>query len=190
VECSAVPGSGRLELTGNLGEVMKESCHAAVSYIRSRTASLGIDPEFYKNTDIHLHFPEGAVPKDGPSAGAAICLCVVSALTNRPVRCDVAMTGEITLRGRVLPIGGIQEKSMGALRSGIHEILLPEGNVSDLEEVDENVRNAVTYRAVSHMDQVLEIALCPLPENAEYSGEEISMVMPEQRGREGTRVGV
>ena len=190
VECSAVPGSGRLELTGNLGEVMKESCHAAVSYIRSRTASLGIDPEFYKNTDIHLHFPEGAVPKDGPSAGAAICLCVVSALTNRPVRCDVAMTGEITLRGRVLPIGGIQEKSMGALRSGIHEILLPEGNVSDLEEVDENVRNAVTYRAVSHMDQVLEIALCPLPENAEYSEEEISMVMPEQRGREGTRVGV
>ena len=164
VECAVVPGTGRLELTGNLGSVMKESCQAAVTYIRSRTAALGIDPEFHKNTDIHLHFPEGAVPKDGPSAGAAICLCVVSALTNRPVRSDVAMTGEITLRGRVLPIGGIQEKAMAALRNGIHEVLLPEGNVPELDEIDPNVRNAVQFTAVSHMDEVLEKALRPLPE--------------------------
>ena len=142
------------------------SCRAAVTYIRSRTSELGIDPDFHKNTDIHLHFPEGAVPKDGPSAGAAICLCVVSALTNRPVRCDVAMTGEITLRGRVLPIGGIQEKTMAALRNGIHEVLLPEGNVSDLAEMDPNVRNAVNFTAVSHMDQVLEKALCPAEKEA------------------------
>ena len=161
VECAVVPGSGRLELTGNLGSVMKESCQAAVTYIRSRTAQLGIDPDFHKNFDIHLHFPEGAVPKDGPSAGAAICLCVVSALTNRPVRCDVAMTGEITLRGRVLAIGGIQEKTMAALRNGIHEVLLPEANLSDLDEIDPNVRNAVNFTAVSHMDQVLEKALLP-----------------------------
>ena len=164
VECSVVPGSGKLELTGNLGDVMKESCQAAVTYIRSRTSELGIDPDFHKNTDIHLHFPEGAVPKDGPSAGAAICLCVVSALTNRPVRADIAMTGEITLRGRVLPIGGIQEKTMAALRAGIHEVLLPEDNVSDLAEMDPNVRNAVNFTAVSHMDQVLKKALRPAEE--------------------------
>ena len=166
VECAVVPGSGRLELTGNLGDVMKESCHAAVTYIRSRTTELGIDPDFHKKTDIHLHFPEGAVPKDGPSAGAAICLCVVSALTDRPVRCDIAMTGEITLRGRVLPIGGIQEKAMAALRIGIHEVLLPEGNVSDLAEMDPRVRDALTFTPVSHMDEVLEKALRPAKEKS------------------------
>ena len=148
---------------------MKESCQAAVTYIRSRTSALGIDPDFHKNTDIHLHFPEGAVPKDGPSAGAAICLCVVSALTNRAVRSDVAMTGEITLRGRVLPIGGIQEKTMAALRNGIHEVLLPEGNVPDLEEIDPDVRSAVNFTAISHMDQVLEKALLPREEKAPES---------------------
>ena len=169
VECAVVPGTGHLELTGNLGSVMKESCQAAVTYIRSRTSALGIDPDFHKNTDIHLHFPEGAVPKDGPSAGAAICLCVVSALTNRAVRSDVAMTGEITLRGRVLPIGGIQEKTMAALRNGIHEVLLPEGNVPDLEEIDPDVRSAVNFTAISHMDQVLEKALLPREEKAPES---------------------
>ena len=161
VECSVVPGSGKLELTGNLGSVMKESCQAAVTYIRSRTEELGIDPEFYKKTDIHLHFPEGAVPKDGPSAGAAICLSVVSALTNRPVRSDVAMTGEITLRGRILPIGGVQEKTMAALRADIRNVLLPEDNLSDLSEIDPNVRNALNFTGISHMDQVLAEALCP-----------------------------
>ena len=175
VECSVIPGTGRLELTGNLGSVMKESCQAAVTYIRSRTAALGIDPDFHKTMDIHLHFPEGAVPKDGPSAGAAICLCVVSALTNRPVRADVAMTGEITLRGRVLPIGGIQEKTMAALRNGIHEVLLPSDNVADLDEIDPDVRNAVNFTAISHMDQVLEKALLPL---SEKTTEEPTFVVP------------
>ena len=187
VECAVVPGSGRLELTGNLGAVMKESCQAAVTYIRSRTGALGIDPEFHKNTDIHLHFPEGAVPKDGPSAGAAICLCVVSALTNRPVRSDVAMTGEITLRGRVLPIGGIQKKTMAALRNGIHEVLLPEANVPDLEEIDPDVRNAVNFTAISHMDQVLQKALLPL---SEKTPEETVFAVPptEKPGAAGTYI--
>lgn len=181
VECSVVPGSGKLELTGNLGDVMKESCQAAVAYIRSRTAALGIDPDFYKNTDIHLHFPEGAVPKDGPSAGVAITLCVVSALTNTPVRRDIAMTGEITLRGRVLPIGGIQEKTMGALRAGIHEILLPEDNLTDLMEMDPIIRSAANFTAVSHMDQVLDLALCGQPKERTPSG--IPTVIPAE-GRE------
>ncbi len=179
VECSVIPGTGRLELTGNLGNVMKESCQAALTYIRSRTASLGIDPDFYKHTDIHLHFPEGAVPKDGPSAGAAICLCVVSALTNRPVRSDVAMTGEITLQGRVLPIGGLQEKTMAALRNDIHEVLIPKGNVPDVEEIDANVRNAVHFTAVSHMDQVLEMALRPLEIPSEEQGDPSTLILPE-----------
>ena len=186
VECAVVPGTGRLELTGNLGAVMKESCQAAVTYIRSRTAQLGIDPEFYKNVDIHLHFPEGAVPKDGPSAGAAICLCVVSALTNRPVRCDVAMTGEITLRGRILAIGGIQEKTMAALRNGIHEVLLPEANLSDLEEIDPNVRNAVHFTALTHMDQVLEKALLP----AEQTVSEATVIPPVPGGDKPVSAGV
>ena len=161
VECAAVSGTGKLQLTGNLGDVMKESCQAALSYIRSRWDVLGLEKDFYEKTDIHLHFPEGAVPKDGPSAGIAVCLCMISALTGRYVRSDVAMTGEITLRGRVLPIGGIQEKSMGAIRAGIHEILLPLDNLPDLAEVDENVRSAVNYIAVSHMDEVVERALLP-----------------------------
>ena len=185
VECSAVPGTGKLELTGNLGSVMKESCHAAVTYIRSRTGSLGIDPDFYKNTDIHLHFPEGAVPKDGPSAGAAICLCVVSALTGRAVRSDVAMTGEITLTGRVLAIGGIQEKSMAALRNGIPHVLLPEDNVPDLDEIDPNVKNALEFTAVSHMDQVLEEALRPAPEKTALTQEQKSDALPREESARG-----
>ena len=183
VECSAIPGSGKLELTGNLGSVMKESCQAAVTYIRSRCTRLGIDPDFYKNTDIHLHFPEGAIPKDGPSAGIAICLCVVSALTGLPVRSDVAMTGEVTLRGRVLPIGGLREKSMGALRFGIHEVLLPEGNVPDLSEIDPAVRAALNFTAVSHMDEVLEVALC-----REQSGEGKLILPPESKSGEGAQI--
>ncbi len=159
VECTALSGSGKVELTGNLGDVMKESCHAAISYIRSRARLLGIDPEFYKNTDIHIHFPEGAVPKDGPSAGCAITLCVVSALSGIPVRRDVCMTGEITLRGRVLPIGGLREKTMAALRADIHEVLIPEGNVSDLEEIDQNVRSQLHFTPVSHLDTVINVAL-------------------------------
>ena len=189
VECAVVPGNGKLELTGNLGAVMKESCQAAVTYIRSRTAQLGIDPEFYKNLDIHLHFPEGAVPKDGPSAGAAICLCVVSALTNRPVRHDVAMTGEITLRGRILAIGGIQEKTMAALRNGIHQVLLPQANLSDLEEIDPNVRNAVNFTALTHMDQVLEAALVSAEQAVPAAKLTTPAVGAENPASSGVRIG-
>ncbi len=159
VEVNVLPGNGKLELTGNLGDVMKESAKAAVSYIRSRTESLGIDPDFYKNKDIHIHFPEGAIPKDGPSAGITIAVAVVSALTGIPVRSSVAMTGEISLRGRVLPIGGLREKTMAALRNGIQTVILPKDNEPDLEEIDQNVRKALHFEPVEHMDGVLPLAL-------------------------------
>jgi len=177
VECSVVPGTGKLELTGNLGNVMKESCQAAVTYIRSRAHQLGIDPDFYKNKDIHLHFPEGAVPKDGPSAGAAICLCVVSAITGIPVRSDIAMTGEISLRGRIMPIGGLREKTMAALRADIHNVLIPADNVSDLAEVDDGVKSALNITAVSHMDAVLDMALCRVDSCKEETIPHTGMIM-------------
>ena len=159
VEVNVVPGSGKVELTGNLGDVMKESAHAALSYIRSRAQQLGIEADFYKTQDIHVHFPEGAVPKDGPSAGVTITTAMVSALTGIPVRQDVAMTGEVTLRGRVLPIGGLREKTMAALRNGIRTVILPEDNVSDLEEIDQTVRGALHFVPASQVDQVLAAAL-------------------------------
>ena len=166
VECAVLPGTGALELTGNLGNVMKESARAALSYIRSRAGKLGIDPEFHKNTDVHIHFPEGAVPKDGPSAGVAICLCIISALTCAPVSRDIAMTGEITLRGRVLPIGGLREKTMAALRAGIHQVIVPTANESDLFELDPAVRDALNFTTADHMDKVLETALRPALQGA------------------------
>ena len=138
---------------------MKESAHIAVSYIRSRCGVLGIDPDFYKTKDIHIHFPEGAVPKDGPSAGAAIATCVVSALTGAPVRGDVAMTGEISLRGRILPIGGLKEKTMAALRAGIHTVIIPRENEKDLEEIDQTVRRALNFITADQADAVLRAAL-------------------------------
>lgn len=159
VEVSVVDGSGRLELTGNLGDVMKESAHAAVTYIRSRASVLGIDPDFYKNKDIHIHFPEGAVPKDGPSAGITVCIALISALTGTPVRHDVAMTGEITLRGRVLPIGGLREKTMAAYRNGVRTVIIPSENTSDLEEIDQTVRRGLHFVPMDHVDKVLDVAL-------------------------------
>ncbi len=159
VEVSVLDGSGKLELTGNLGEVMKESAHAAVSYIRSRAAKLGIDPDFYKNRDIHIHFPEGAVPKDGPSAGIAIAIAVISALLGAPVRRDLAMTGEITLRGRILAIGGLKEKTMAALRSGVKTVIIPAENEPDLDEIDQTVRRALNFVTADHIDNILDIAL-------------------------------
>ncbi len=159
VEVNVVPGSGKLELTGNLGEVMKESAQAAMSFIRSRCRQLGIDENFYKEKDIHVHFPEGAVPKDGPSAGITITTAIVSALTGTAVRPGLAMTGEVTLRGRVLPIGGLKEKTMAALRSGIKTVILPADNEKDLEEIDQTVRAALTFIPVESADQVLAAAL-------------------------------
>lgn len=162
VEVNVMEGTGKLELTGNLGDVMKESAHAAVSCIRSRAGQLGIDPEFYKNKDIHIHFPEGAVPKDGPSAGVAITTAVVSALTGRKVRSDVAMTGEVTLRGRVLAIGGLKEKTMAAKRNGIRTVLIPKENVRDLAEIDPVVRESLRFVSAEMVDTVLAEALYPV----------------------------
>ena len=159
VEVNVMDGSGKLELTGNLGDVMKESAHAALSYIRANAAKLGIPADFYKTKDIHVHFPEGAVPKDGPSAGVTVCTALVSALTGATVRRDVAMTGEISLRGRVMAIGGLKEKTMAALRHGISTVIIPKDNERDLEEIDQTVRKSLNFVVASHIETVLETAL-------------------------------
>jgi ATP-dependent Lon protease len=166
VEVNVMEGSGKLELTGNLGDVMKESAHAALSYIRANAEKLGVAPDFYKTKDIHVHFPEGAVPKDGPSAGITVCTAIVSALTGTSVRSDVAMTGEISLRGRVMAIGGLKEKTMAALRHGIHTVIIPQDNLRDLEEIDPVVRQALHFVPAQTMDTVLETALNPKMESA------------------------
>ena len=162
VEVNVMDGNGKLELTGNLGDVMKESVHAALSYIRANAAQLNISSDFYKTKDIHVHFPEGAVPKDGPSAGITVCTAIVSALTGRTVRRDIAMTGEISLRGRVLPIGGLKEKTMAALRHGITTVIIPKDNERDLEEIDPTVRKALNFITAQSADTVLNAALNPL----------------------------
>ena len=159
VEVAVVDGSGKLELTGNLGNVMKESCQAAMTCIRSRAGKLGIEADFYKTKDIHIHFPEGAIPKDGPSAGVTVCTAIVSALTGTPVRRDIAMTGEISLRGRVLPIGGLKEKTMAAMRNGVGTVIIPADNEPDLEEIDPTVRKALNFVLADKVDTVLETAL-------------------------------
>ncbi len=157
VEAAVVNGTGKVELTGNLGDVMKESARAAVTYIRSRAEMLGIDPEFYKTKDIHIHFPEAAVPKDGPSAGITMCIALISALSGRAVRSDIAMTGEISLRGRVMAIGGLREKTMAALRAGVKTVIIPRDNEADLHEIDPLVREQLNFAPVEHADQVLEL---------------------------------
>ena len=159
VEAGVMDGSGKLELTGNLGDVMKESAHAAMSYIRANAGKLGIAPDFYKTKDIHVHFPEGAVPKDGPSAGVTVCTAIVSALTGVSVRRDVAMTGEISLRGRVMRIGGLREKTMAALRHGIRTVIIPADNERDLEEIDQTVRRQLNFITAQSVDTVLDAAL-------------------------------
>ena len=159
VEVNVMEGSGKLELTGNLGDVMKESAQAAFSCLRSRADALGIEKDFYKNRDIHVHFPEGAVPKDGPSAGIAMATAMLSALTDRKIKAGVAMTGEITLRGRVLPIGGLKEKTMAAKRYGIHTVLIPKDNEPDLYEVDDEVKKNLTFLPMQNLTQVLNAAL-------------------------------
>ena len=159
VEVSAMPGKGNLILTGKLGEVMRESAQAAMSYVRSRSRDFGLPDDFHEHQDLHVHIPEGALPKEGPSAGISIGTALISALCGRPVRCDVAMTGEITLRGRILPVGGIKEKVLGAHRAGIANVILPQENEKDLEEVPAEVRRKMTYILVEHMDEVLATAL-------------------------------
>ena len=159
VEVNVMDGSGKLDLTGNLGDVMKESVHAALSYIRANVNELGVVADFYKTKDIHVHFPEGAVPKDGPSAGITVCTAIVSALTGLSVRRDVAMTGEISIRGRVLPIGGLKEKTMAAMRHGIRTVIIPKDNEKDLEQIDQTVRNALNFVSASDIKTVLNTAM-------------------------------
>lgn len=159
IEVTVLPGSGKLTLTGKLGDVMKESAQAAFSYTRSKAEELGIDPAFHEKSDIHIHVPEGAIPKDGPSAGITMATALISALTNRQVSREVAMTGEITLRGRVLPIGGLKEKSLAAHRAGIRKVLLPKDNERDLIDIPESIKNEMEFVPVSHMDEVLRHAL-------------------------------
>ena len=159
VEVNTPVGTGKLKVTGNLGDVMKESAQAAVSYIRSRADRLSIDPDFYKTHDIHIHFPEGAIPKDGPSAGITMCIAVISALCNVPVRRDIAMTGEITLRGRIMRIGGLKEKTMAAFRAGVKTVIIPTENEPDLEEIDQTVREALNFITTDNIDSILDIVM-------------------------------
>jgi ATP-dependent Lon protease len=158
-EATFMEGKGRLTLTGKLGDVMQESAQAAMAYIRSRSHAFGLPKDFYRNIDIHVHVPEGAIPKDGPSAGITICNSIVSALTKIPVRCDVTMTGEITLRGKVLPIGGVKEKLLAAHRMGLRTVLLPKDNEKDLADIPQEILASLTVHFVENMDEVLQIAL-------------------------------
>ena len=182
VEVNVMDGSGKLELTGNLGDVMKESAQAALSCLRSRAETLGIDPDFYKTKDIHVHFPEGAVPKDGPSAGIAMATALLSALTNRKIKAGIAMTGEVTLRGRVLPIGGLKEKTMAAKRYGIHTVLIPKDNARDLEEIDQTVRAALRFVPVETVDQVFAEVFCP--SRVETKADAIPAFLPVENSKE------
>jgi ATP-dependent Lon protease len=163
VEVSVVAGRGKLALTGTLGDVMKESASAALSYTRSRASALGVEREFHKTRDLHIHIPAGATPKDGPSAGIAIAAAVVSALTGVPVRGDVAMTGEVTLRGRVLPIGGLKEKTVAAHRYGIRHVIIPQGNAREIEDLPQEVQLGIVFHPVRTMDEVLAFALRAQP---------------------------
>ena len=168
IESVLLPGKGNVKQTGKLGDVMQESVQAAYSYIRSRAVQFGIKPPFFDKRDIHIHVPEGATPKDGPSAGIAMATSIVSAITGIPIRRDIAMTGEITLRGRVLPIGGLKEKLLAALRAGIKTVIIPQDNEKDLIEIPDNVKKGLAIIPVSHVDEVIERALVRKPEPIDW----------------------
>jgi ATP-dependent Lon protease len=168
IEATSMPGKGRMTVTGNLRDVMKESISAAASYVRSRAAAFGIEPPQFDRRDIHVHVPEGATPKDGPSAGVAMVTAIVSVMTGIPVRRDVAMTGEITLRGRVLPIGGLKEKLLAAARGGMKTVLIPEENAKDLVEISDTIKKGLEIVPVTRMDEVLKRALVRQPEAIEW----------------------
>src|SRR6185436_16319785 len=176
IEATQMPGKGRMTVTGNLKDVMKESISAAASYVRSRAIEFGVKPPQFDKRDIHVHVPEGATPKDGPSAGIAMASAIVSVITGIPVRRDVAMTGEVTLRGRVLPIGGLKEKLLAALRGGIKKVLIPEENAKDLVDIPASVKNGLEIVPVARMDQELGHALVRKPEPIEWE----ERVLPEK----------
>jgi ATP-dependent Lon protease len=193
IEAVAVPGKGKAVFTGRLGDVMQESIQAAMTVVRSRAAALGIEPEFYEKRDIHIHVPEGATPKDGPSAGVGMCTALVSSLTGIPVHADVAMTGEITLRGEVLPIGGLKEKLLAAHRGGISRVVIPEENKRDLKEIPKNIKQDLEIIPVKWIDQVIEIALQhvpePLPAKDESPTENVAPKAKAEKGKKNTRIG-
>jgi len=171
IETAIIPGKGKFTYTGQLGDVMQESIQAATTVVRSRAEALGVDENFYQKFDVHIHVPEGATPKDGPSAGVGMCTSLVSALTKVPVRADVAMTGEITLRGEVLPIGGLKEKLLAAHRGGITTVIIPHENERDLVEIPKNIKKDLDIRPVRWIDEVLDVALAQVPKPGLHKGE-------------------
>jgi ATP-dependent Lon protease len=184
IEALIMPGRGKLTVTGKLGDVMQESAQAAVSYVRSRAQNLMIDEKFYRKYDIHIHIPEGAIPKDGPSAGISMCTSLVSALAKRPVHRDIAMTGEITLRGRVLPVGGLKEKIIAAHRGGIKKILIPKENEKDLKDVPKSISKQVEIIPVEHMDEVLSHSLILDEGESLFKKVDISLeITPDDSGK-------
>jgi ATP-dependent Lon protease len=181
-----MPGKGKLHVTGKLGDVMQESAQAAMSYVRSRSKTWGLDDEFYATLDVHIHVPEGAMPKDGPSAGITMATALVSAFTKIPIRNNIAMTGEITLRGRVLPIGGLKEKSLAAHRAEIFDVIIPAENEKDLEEIPKSIAKVMNYHVVEHMDAVIQKAL-DLEDSSEYFAKQQNLNQESQAVNKDTQ---
>ncbi|MCC6432906.1 MAG: endopeptidase La, partial [Gemmatimonadaceae bacterium] len=188
IEALRMAGSGKLTVTGQLGDVMRESVDAAYSFVRSRAVPLGIEDSEFRESDLHLHFPAGAIPKDGPSAGIAVTLALASVLSRRPVRRDLALTGEVTLRGKVLEIGGVKEKVLAAYRAGLREVILPKGNEKDVKDVPQEVRDKMAFTFAATMDEVFHLALLPLPGTHHADSaprvDEPADVVPARAGRE------